>query len=89
MESASSAAGSTSSLGSHEPSPATPASSSPTGSAAARRRIGPVSSDAMAAITLAAIANQKAIPTPLWNGWLMTFGKNCRPVRYAACDAGR
>jgi hypothetical protein len=78
MESASSAAGSTSSLGSHEPSPAIPASSAPIGSAAARRRIGPVSRDAMAAITLAAIANQKAIPIPLWNGWVMTFGSGGR-----------
>ena len=44
------------------------------------RRRRPVSAEAMAAITLAAIANPKATPRPLWNGAVIRCGKNCRPV---------
>ena len=41
---------------------------------------GPVSAEAMAAITLAAMANPKATPRPLWNGAVIRCGKNSRPV---------
>ena len=41
---------------------------------------GPVSSEAMAAITLAAIANANATPRPSWNGAVIRCGKNWRPV---------
>ena len=80
----------TSSLGSQSPSAATAASSAPTDSAwcrsgtaaAARERLlWVVSSDAMAAITLAAMANQNAMVRPSLNGWVMTVGKKSRPVR--------
>jgi len=41
---------------------------------------GPVSSEAIAAITQAAIANAKATPRPSWNGAVIRCGKNCRPA---------
>jgi hypothetical protein len=45
--------------------------------AVARR---PVSAEAIAAITLAAIANPKATLRPSWNGAVIKCGKNSRPA---------
>ena len=63
------------------PSAATAAGSAPSdsGPAAARLRR-PVSSEATAAITFAAIANANATPRPSWNGLVIRCGKNWRPV---------
>ena len=40
----------------------------------------PVRAEAMAAITLAAMANAKAAPRPLWNGAVIRCGKKSRPT---------
>src|SRR5262249_54354672 len=83
--------GTTSSLGSMPLlSAATAASSDPTDSCSAGgflRR--PVSAEATAPTTQAAIANPKATPSPLWNGPVIRCGKNSRPITYAACVGDR
>src|SRR6185369_10864386 len=61
-------AGPTISLGSRPPSPATAASSAPSGSGGPTGLLRPVSSEATAAIRLAAMANANATPRPEWNG---------------------
>ena len=48
-----------------------------------------MSSEAMAAITLAAIANANATLRPSWKGAVIRCGKNWRPATYAAWPAGR
>ena len=49
----------------------------------------PVSAEAMAAITLAAMANPKATPRPLWNGAVIRCGEELPPGHVGRVGRGQ